>query len=93
MEALVAGGPGDPAGWGQAVTRRLAQRTQLGPWSRGQSDEAACEDDECGWSEGPGKSRVIEYAARRHVVATGHVVEQWRTFSRVVFLADDEPAP
>ena len=63
----------------------LARQTFLGAWGHGYSDEAYCEDEECGWSAGPGKMREIEYAARRHAVETGgHVVIQYRTFSRVV---------
>lgn len=67
----------------------IAAATQLGPWSRGISTEVACQ--ECDWSEGPGRDRVIEYAARRHVVETRHVVDMYRTWPRQVFLADSEP--
>lgn len=69
---------------------RLAQRTQLSVWTHGVGDEAECETD-CDWSFGPDKMRTVEYAARRHVAETGHVVIQYRMMSRPVFLADDEP--
>lgn len=69
---------------------RLAERTQVSKWwSHGESDEAECETA-CDWQFGPGKMRVVEYAARRHVAETGHVVIQYRTTSRPVFPADGE---
>jgi hypothetical protein len=68
---------------------RVTSTTQLGPWGRGSSDEAACET--CEWAEGPERDRVLQYAARRHVHDTGHVVIQYRTWNRAVFLADDQP--
>jgi hypothetical protein len=67
----------------------LAQHTQLGPWSRGVSDEVICQ--ECDWGAGPGSDRTVLYEARRHVVETGHVIDYHRTFTRQVFLADHEP--
>jgi hypothetical protein len=73
------------------VTRppRLAEVTQLGPWGHGVSDETACQ--ECDWVAGPDRMRVVEYQARRHVVETRHVVDQYRVMTRQVFLADDVP--
>lgn len=73
--------------------KRLAQKTQLGSWGHGESDEAECEDDTgCGWEAERGTPRMVEYAARRHVDQTGHVVIRYRVMSQAVFLADDEPA-
>lgn len=74
---------------------RLAQRTQLGPWGHGISDEAECEGYDnatCDFQLGPARARVVEYAARRHVDATGHVVRRYRMMSQAIFLGDDEPA-
>lgn len=67
----------------------LADHTQLGPWARGESDEASCQ--ECDWGAGPDRDRIVQYAARRHVIETRHVVDQYRTWTRQVFLADHEP--
>lgn len=73
--------------------KRLAERTQLGPWTHGASDSAECESDAaCDWEFGPDKMRVVEYAARRHVIETGHVVLRFRAIAQPVFLADDEPS-
>ena len=67
----------------------LADHTQLGPFSRGVSDEASCQ--ECDWVCGPDRDRIVQYEARRHVIATRHVVDLSRTWTRQVFLADHEP--
>lgn len=70
---------------------RLAEKTQMSAWTHGDEvDEAECES--CDWDHGRDKQRIVEYAARRHVDETGHVITIWRTWSHLVFLADDEPA-
>lgn len=60
----------------------LTQRTVLTRWRRGESDTWECPS--CGGCGGPGPDRAILYAARRHAVATGHVVWMTRTHARDV---------